>query len=104
MHGYRGRRYFVTRADAGCTGSRAATKIDLTSRGRAYSRERGGGGEELVGARERERERALTKQGELGSAVPEAAASRACTGAGETKRRPAETCMQELSSQSTGID
>ena len=37
----------------------------------------------------------LTKQGELGSAVPEAAASRG----NETK-----TCMQELRSQVIGVD
>lgn len=69
----------------------AATKIDLTSRGRAYSREQH---REGASSLRRERVRELTKLGELRPAVPEAAANRACTGAGETKRRPADTCMQ----------
>ena len=39
---------------------------------------------------EKEERGELTKLGELQFAVPEAAASRTCTGAGETKRRPAD--------------
>jgi hypothetical protein len=50
-------------------------------------------GKELHADLQSERGRELTKQGELRYSVPEAAASRACTGAGETERRPADTYM-----------